>query len=1116
MVNKTYKQDNPKGLSSLHFKGGKNRMKFNRYIKQKMIPLLIALIISMFIPLLSDSLVVYAEGGSMTDEDANPTGQVNGGPSSARTGYLYYLIDTNNNPVGEVKAVASQAITKKDGTEIPKSNIKLISRYGVQSKPYRVGFDWDPPYDLDGNGHGSDVKQFMLEDYGGKPRAYSLIEANWGTEKADLWYGRELYLVFEPFYWHCIHKDNRATNLWYCTTAYYWGAIQSKLGLPETGEPLINKYTNGLYNYCVMLEDCQEIRDLGYTAPAGGTWKRTNAEMNTKNLGNGIGIIWNEDSMIHTYWQPNGSPGDPEPSDPPKDGMMNIVKSYYTDINNGESYTNDGTFYTADCTNTISIDNEPEYQIVSWEITNVYNNGVQSTDGSSITWNPPGGTTQSGTDAKTVELKTPEKCVYVLLKREKAGEEKIDGNYIISESTITRKVNFSKPDSWDGMDKIHETIFKWSSSAHKTACGGHSYTDGCGNTDVYDENGNKTGTKCGGHTAYCTWGKFTDNSVKFSLKNSQQNNNEYVLATRTDLYKVTTVGGSILRRTVNGTRSSYSATNFNINKWDYACVLLRGRDKLTVAGWKNTDLGAAKANTDLKEVSSQGFHIADSVQGTRKTADYSEKLQALFSDDSDDLNTTYTITSDSGHGACSPDKKTFSLTNPLTVDVDVAIETYSGSADGGTNDTTCDSSVRKNLKLMGYNKTTGKEVPSGGTVSFSPYIQMNYDTLGAPYENTVYVLGQYQRSITPNDYAEISWNKADSVPNLTLNSLQWSTHASASDFIKSNFGYDNLSEFRVLPGGATLSLGIKESNRQKVMLTTYQCIVEGSGLTQINNTNGSDGGLTREQAIAAHDAYVSDVVNTLEQVNVEQWITADIGSEYAWDTGSTINPGADLRSAGHSGQTASTESKYYFRGDGEMPDAEASEGDLDVIRHESKTPRTYTFFVNTFGEIRYIEGNTSPNIGSETMGNPVGDTTSTLINQRTHIVDKLEAALEHGTGNDGRGRSKTGTRWYNEAFDGITVIVQQTELEIGYLQPPERYTVLDPKVTQSQNSQSDMFNKDKYNLSQYRTKAYSDRYPGDNDRVGSFKNADIYTDELNMYFWSQKFFVPNATVDDLH
>ena len=131
------------------------------------------------------------------------------------------------------------------------------------------------------------------------------------------------------------------------------------------------------------------------------------------------------------------------------------------------------------------------------------------------------------------------------------------------------------------------------------------------------------------------------------------------------------------------------------------------------------------------------------------------------------------------------------------------------------------------------------------------------------------------------------------------------------------------------------------------------------------------------------------------------------------------------------------------------------------------------------------------------------------------MVDKLRAAVEQGTGNDASGRSKTGTTWYNEAFDGITVYVQTTELSVGYIDPPQRSTVLDPKLTQTQTSHSDMFNEDKYNMSQYRTKEYSDAYYV-TDVVGTFKGTEVYMKEMSQLFFSRKFFIPNATVDDLH
>ena len=60
-----------------------------------------------------------------------------------------------------------------------------------------------------------------------------------------------------------------------------------------------------------------------------------------------------------------------------------------------------------------------------------------------------------------------------------------------------------------------------------------------------------------------------------------------------------------------------------------------------------------------------------------------------------------------------------------------------------------------------------------------------------------------------------------------------------------------------------------------------------------------------------------------------------------------------------------------------------------------------------------------------------------------------------------------------------------------------------------------MFNKNKYNMSQYRTKPYSDAYMDEN-MVGEFKGAGVYMQDMNMLFFSKRFLIPNATVDDLH
>ena len=78
---------------------------------------------------------------------------------------------------------------------------------------------------------------------------------------------------------------------------------------------------------------------------------------------------------------------------------------------------------------------------------------------------------------------------------------------------------------------MKDTLFKRVRPAHKSSCSGHSYADG------KDSEGN---TKYS--TAYCSYGKFTDNAVRFSLKNSEKSNYPDIVATKSGWENVTTTG----------------------------------------------------------------------------------------------------------------------------------------------------------------------------------------------------------------------------------------------------------------------------------------------------------------------------------------------------------------------------------------------------------------------------------------------------------------------------------------------------------------------------------------------------------------------------------------------
>ena len=214
-------------------------MKFNSQIKHKTKPkllhlLLLLLTLSMIIPMFgSQPLKAYAADGDMGAENGGGgTGVYDGGPLSSRTGWIFYCIDLSNNQVTPTVACTSSGdIVDKNGKSLPSSNIKLTSRYGVTASNLEIGCAWDPPHTESGEGLGNKVKDYMLEDgAGGHKKAYNLIERAFGQSYAEQWNNREVYLVFEPFYWYNALAGSGKQIGWYCMTSYKWGAFHKRLG----------------------------------------------------------------------------------------------------------------------------------------------------------------------------------------------------------------------------------------------------------------------------------------------------------------------------------------------------------------------------------------------------------------------------------------------------------------------------------------------------------------------------------------------------------------------------------------------------------------------------------------------------------------------------------------------------------------------------------------------------------------------------------------------------------------------------------------------------------------------------------------------------------------------
>ena len=938
-------------------------------------------------------------------------------------------------------------------------------------------------------------------------------------------------------------------------------------------------------------------------------------QLTPANNGLAMFVISCKEDLIHTYWAANGSPGDPEPASPNKIGKYNIYKIYHTKkYKNGvmiEDTFNDGTFHTEQCIPDISVDDEPdEYHLEYWSSDTGTGDPSSSTE--VLAKHGP----QNGTGPKVITLSKQdrnEQSVYVVLVKEENEEEEEDYNWLLTQSMITRTVWENYPDHQLGMELIKDHEFEFKSpahSGHSHPCGPHS-CDGC----ETDDNG---GTYCpGNHYDDLNEHESLDNyiysnrNIKFSIYNSLKAAYPDIHATKELDYwareffhgrqyvgeekrwepKIPPMGWSRECFEFYRDPSDFDLTHAKVPdsyasksqkwEWEYVCVLMRGKDKLTVAEWANDDdecalPGPTTANENLADMSSSGFAVGNTNQGTRKTDTYYEKFNMNFVKDSKGDYITEVTPKIPTH-ACMycgtffdagdiKDKQIYALNSPMAVNnIVVKIETYSGNPNGGTMDTAWDSSD----KIMGlpamptfassFRNTVSGRMIQAESISFLPYVLMKYQTepsgrVGWPntYENAhdgwlkAHVLGRFMRGLQPNNYAEISWDRQGD-PNMDLFSNQWSVHAEATSAASSSgshsqwnpkAGWDEATNGTndVLPGGATLGLRIKSSNRQTVHVTTYYTATVGYGRHQCEVTEGNPGDMTEGMAEGYHAALTYNIANSLDNTVVQQWQSDKIKDSYAWDNGIRVFRTCDLHALKTGNNTASSENKYYFGNiygvmGGDFIETGSNAGDYDVDVHIKTKYKCFTVYSDENGNICCAETTGHP--GEFTVGDTSGEYARSALEARTNVFSKLEKAVEQATmGDDHLGgfshsmyckdeKALNGEKWYNEAFDGITIFVEESEITVGFIDPAERTEVLDPRLTQEQKAKSNMFAAGTFEMGQFKNREYSENYGVDLPEVlGDFENnvsrAQIRMHNLEYLFWTRRFLIPNTTVQDLY
>ena len=499
-------------------------MWFKQHTQHKTRPKLITLAISMLlvfsmvVPMIQyNTLEVYATGTDVGGQDGDFKGETTSGgvaPSWDKTAWLFYICDSNRQLLTDV--VFIQGTNRMYGAGYDETY--LTSRIGNQA-PSR----FLPPFPF-----GAPVKD------GG---------SNWQKVKEDMNEHGLAYVakVFGPEIAQKVKSDTQNVHVILETVA--WGkkpgmsvgdnAVASSSGwarMAADGGCKPNSDFSWQYLNKIQKSEYLEYQWAGLDPPPTEFPSDDITSIATNLLlSNSYGMArlgTTPDAQTTCDESQNGTPSRPEDE---STGVYKIVKSYRIRNLDTNVLTDKGTYVKPDSSPKISIEDESEYKLIAWKTSTTYKSDI-----SSIKWEStvPAVHKQSGTTPTTIEMKAPETTLYLLLEKPENESTPVTGqaDFVMSQSTITRKIKLSYPDN-NGITIMKDTLFKWVRPAHKSSCSGHSYADG------KDSEGN---TKYS--TAYCSYGKFTDNSVRFSLKNSEKSNYPDIVATKSGWENVTTTG----------------------------------------------------------------------------------------------------------------------------------------------------------------------------------------------------------------------------------------------------------------------------------------------------------------------------------------------------------------------------------------------------------------------------------------------------------------------------------------------------------------------------------------------------------------------------------------------
>lgn len=877
-------------------------------------------------------------------------------------------------------------------------------------------------------------------------------------------------------------------------TAYRLSRPDNNLGMKTFEEfgldPSLVGVSNSPYNISLNFW-AQHIQDLGYgimlfglspdMAISTSTWDRV------------------------TYPKDNYSPG--KAPEPPitsegeeykqlnKDHKFNIIKFY------GEKQIDGSVVYTENHTrentvHNIRIDDEVDYKVENWFTSSEFKQPSGNDDSyDDYKSTLPNGLEGEGSGSVIIKPDSTDKVLYVKLVKEKPADSSVEGD--LKEKVILHENELVYPYSLEdiGLKDLWETF------PDKSHNGSGSHPDGT------DEDGNTT-------YRYCSWHRvLNDDSYSINVRNTFDYGS-------TNFIGSTGIFAGIEGGKVNTSDSEKSAslsgfdTQHLVPNWKFSLYRDKVKDKVTL--YPNKNSSQITSDMSLIGVDSTSYIPSNRV-AKEGSGNFKDKFSINYVYENSDRTLSWRSTGCGSHGDSgtyngSPNMSLTDFNNSYSVANNVITKYYLGKENrGDIKPETANAPFSFDGKLYKINCNVFQK---NGVIKFYPMIKMTYQTQNGG-EQGAYVTSTNESSVLATTRVETGFYRSlNGKPNLNLDSTQWSTHNKTQEFLTRQQIADKNS---VLPGGALYSLDADAEGRETWLgIKCWQTVVEDSQLESLIEREGVK---VRSQADADWNNFKSTSKNVLEHYQVVQYAAPGIHknlADFNKAKGKALVSGAGQVSK-FGENTLDRSGKYYLKVDG----TGADRADIDILTEQEQVI-VYKVLSDVNGNIFVLKDGVEIGRISKTQGAAQLLEIPEIkeLDDKTKIISNYISGIDRNQGSD-----RDNQTWYNEAFDGISVVYRQWAVKLGFGNGQEaRSSALDTKLTGKLGDRRDLYNfseaslaeKTRTSLFQLSTRSTDPRANGKADGyIGTLDGLDI-RNNMAASMYSKLFYIPNASVTDLN